>query len=69
MRRKKIMSEKVTIDKTKIDSLIGYIHTLLDFIDVEDFEQEENKELVRNGYDDFVKPVIQILHEHEEITE
>ena len=50
----------ITIDKAKIDSLIGYVHTLLDFIDV---EEDENVELVNGGYNDFVKPVIQILEE------
>lgn len=55
----------ITIDKAKIDSLIGYIHTLLDFVDV---EEEENVNYINNGYNDFVEPVIQILHEQEEAT-
>lgn len=58
----------ITIDKAKIDSLIGYVHTLLDFIDVEDFDDKRNVKLVNNGYDRFVEPVIQILHEQEETT-
>lgn len=55
----------LTIDRTKIDSLIEYIHTLLDFVDV---EEEENVNYINNGYNDFVEPVIQILHEQEEET-
>ena len=53
----------LTIDRTKIDSLIEYIHTLLDFVDV---EEEENVNYINNGYNDFVEPIIQILHEQKE---
>jgi hypothetical protein len=57
------MIDMITIDKTKIDSLIEYIHTLLDFVDV---EEEENVNYINNGYNDFVEPIIQILHEQKE---
>ena len=50
----------ITIEKAKIDSLIGYVHTLLDFVDV---EEEENVNYINNGYNDFVKPLIEKLRE------
>ena len=56
------MNDKITIAKKDIEYLIGYIHTLLDFIDVEDFEDEENKELVNDGYDSFVEPIAKLLN-------
>jgi hypothetical protein len=48
----------ITINKKDIENLIGYVHTLLDFIDVDDFEDEDDKDLVNDGYDRFVKPII-----------
>ena len=50
----------INVEKSKIDSLIGYIHTILDFVDV---EADENVELVNGGYDKFVKPIIELLKE------
>lgn len=55
------MDNKIMIDKHNLESLIGYIHDLLDFIDVDDFEDEENVELVEGGYELFVKPILEIL--------
>ena len=49
----------ITINRNDLQDLIGYVHTLLDFIDVNDFEDEEDAELVSCGYDNFVKPVIE----------
>ena len=50
----------INIEKQEIDSLIGYIHTLLDFVDV---EEPENVKLVNGGYDTFVQPIIDKLKE------
>lgn len=50
----------INIEKSKIDSLIGYVHTLLDFVDV---KADENVELVNGGYEQFVKPIIEKLKE------
>lgn len=58
---------KITVSKNDIKSLISYIHAILDFIDVDDFENEENKELVKDGYDNFVKPIVKMVYEDEEI--
>ena len=50
----------INIEKAKINSLIGYVHTLLDFIDV---EEKEYVKLINGGYDDFVTPIIEKLKE------
>lgn len=55
--------DKITINKIDIANIIGYVHTLLDFIDVEDFEDEENVELVNGGYEIYVEPIIKALKE------
>ena len=55
------MKNNITINQANIENLIGYVHTLLDFIDVEDFEDKENAELVNGGYESFVKPIIKTL--------
>ena len=55
------MENKITIDKRDLEALVGYVHDLLDFIDVDDFEDEENVELVNDGYDSFVKPIINLM--------
>lgn len=52
---------KITIDEVVLRDLRGYVHTLLDFIDVDDFEDEENVKLVNDGYDSFVEPINKIL--------
>ena len=49
------MKNKIVIDKNDLSALIGYIHTLLDFIDVDDLTPK-NRSLVVDGYDDFVNP-------------
>lgn len=58
------MNNKITINKEDLQNLIGYIHTILDFIDVDDFEDEENVELVTNGYNDFVEPILKVMEEN-----
>ena len=58
---------KITVSKNDIKSLISYIHAILDFIDVEEFENEENKELVKDGYDNFVKAFVKMVYEDEKI--
>jgi hypothetical protein len=63
MRRKRMMENKIAIDKWKLECLVGYVHDLLDFIDVDDFEDEENVELVNGGYESFVKPILEMLEE------
>ncbi len=47
----------VVVKKSDLDALLGYIDTLMEFIDVEDFEDEENVEAVNYGYDNFVDPL------------
>ena len=43
----------ITINKKDIENLIGYIHTLLDFIDVDDFEDEDEYDPESEGeYDE-----------------
>lgn len=64
----KIM-DKITVNKLDVKNLISYIHALFDFIDVDDFEDEENKKLVRDGYDNFVNPIVKMVYEDEEIKE
>lgn len=53
--------KKVTFNINDIKRLIGYVDTLLGFIDVYDIEDEENRNLVINGYDDFVEPIMKIV--------
>jgi hypothetical protein len=59
------MENKITINEVDLRGLIGYVHTLLDFIDVDDFEDEENVDLVNCGYDDFVEPIIKAMREEQ----
>lgn len=47
----------VVVKKSDLDALLGYIDTLMDFIDVDDFEDEENVDAVNYGYDNFVEPL------------
>lgn len=54
---KPYMCEAVRVDRVDLENLIGYVHTLLDFIDLESFEDEENISTVKNGYEYFVKPI------------
>lgn len=54
--------DKITVNKNDITSLIEYVHTLLDFIDVDDFDDEENIELVKGGYKNFVEPIIEVIY-------
>lgn len=57
------MENKIIVNESDLSGLIGYVHTLLDFIDVDDFEDEENVDLVNGGYDDFVEPIIKAMRE------
>ena len=59
------MENKITVNEVDLRGLIGYVHTLLDFIDVDDFEDEENVDLVNCGYDDFVEPIIKAMREQQ----
>lgn len=54
---KPYMCETVCVNRTDLENLIGYVHTLLDFIDLESFEDEENINVVKNGYDRLVRPI------------
>lgn len=60
---KPYMNTNVVVSKHELEKLLGYVHTLLEFIDVEGFEDEDNIILVRGGYDSFVKPIENILNE------
>lgn len=52
------MGEKIVVDADDLTCLVGYVYSLLEFIDVDDFEEEENRNLVVKGFDDYVKPMI-----------
>lgn len=54
--------DKIIINKTDLENLIGYIHTVLDFVDTESME-EENVDIVADGYTDFVEPIIKVIEE------
>jgi hypothetical protein len=56
------MAKNVTIEREKLQGLIGFIHSILDFVDVESMEDEENKNIVIDGYKNFVKPVEDVLN-------
>ena len=56
------------INKMDLNNLIGYVYTLLDFINIEDFEDEENVSLVKNGFNKFVQPMINMLNNAEQKT-
>ena len=51
----------IEVNKSDLNNLVEYIHTLLDFIDVDEFEDEENVSLVRDGYDNFVAPISDLI--------
>ena len=53
----------ILIKEQELHDLIGYIHNLLDFIDVDDFEDTENKDTIDFGYKNFVEPIIQKLEQ------
>ena len=53
--------DKIIINKTDMENLIGYIHTILDFVDTENME-EENVDIVVNGYTDFVEPIMKAIN-------
>lgn len=53
---------KITMNKSDLENLIGYVLTILDFVDTESME-EENVDIVANGYVDFVEPIIKMLKE------
>ena len=52
--------EKITINKTQLQGLIGYVHTLHDALDVED---EDILAEINDGYESFVKPLLDIAYE------
>ena len=60
---KPYMCETVRLSRVDIENLIGYVHTLLGFIDLEGFEDKENVNTVKNGYENFVKPIENQLKE------
>ena len=53
---------KITMNKSDLENLIGYVRTILDFVDTESME-EENVDIVADGYVDFVEPIIKMLKE------
>lgn len=62
---KPYMCETARINRADIVNLIGYVHTLLDLVDLESFEDKENISIVKNGYDSFVKPIENQIKEDE----
>ena len=54
--------DKITINRTDMENLIGYIHTVLDLVDPESMEYE-NAEIIIDGYADFVEPIIKAIKE------
>ena len=52
------MGRKIVVDADDLTCLVGYVYTLLDFIDIDDFGEEENRDLVVNGFDECVKPMM-----------
>lgn len=52
--------ETVEISKTALANLIGYVLTILDFVDTESLS-EENVDKVADGYVDFVEPIMKVL--------
>ena len=57
------MNKNITIEREKLQGLIGFIHDILDFVDTESMEDNENKDIVINGYENFVKPVEDALNQ------
>ena len=53
---------KITMNKSDLENLICYVRTILDFVDTESME-EENVDIVADGYVDFVEPIIKMLKE------
>ena len=53
-------------EKRIIENLVNYIHNILEFVDVESFEDEENVEIVNNGYEEFVKKALDYLNRKNE---
>lgn len=51
-------------EKEIINNLVNYIHNILDFVDVENFE-EDNQKVVNGGYEEFVKPALDYLHKEQ----
>lgn len=54
-------NEYVAIKKSDLQALIGFVSTLLDFIDVDEFEHQENIKLINEGYDKFAQPLETVL--------
>lgn len=60
---------KIIIDEVQLRDLLGYVQTILDFVDVEDFKSQKNKDLVVNGFDDFVEPIYKMLFDKQNIVD
>ena len=60
---------KIIIDEVQLRDLLGYVQTILDFVDVEDFESQKNKDLVVNGFDDFVGPIYKMFDKQNIVDE
>ena len=54
--------DKITINKTDLNNLIGYISTVLDLVDTESMEYDK-AEIIIDGYADFVEPIIKAIKE------
>lgn len=60
---------KIIIDEIQLRDLLGYVQTILDFVDVEDFESQRNKDLVVKGFDDFVGPIYKMFDKQNIVDE
>lgn len=60
---------KIIIDEVQLRDLLGYVQTILDFVDVEDFESQKNKDLVVKGFDDFVGPIYKLFDKQNVVDE
>lgn len=56
---------KILIKKEQLHSLIGYLHTVLDLVDIGYLEDKEYAAVIKNGYNDFVQPVVDIISDDE----
>lgn len=59
------MIDKILIEKSQLLQLIEYVNSISDFIDT---EEAATVAIIRSGYDDFVKPVFDLLNSDQHIN-
>lgn len=59
------MTDKILIEKHQLLQLIEYVNSISDFIDT---ESVSTVAIVKSGYDDFVKPVFDLLNSDQHIN-